>query len=35
VDPGRKHDYIVHRYVEEALKNMVNLEVVETRVLTE
>jgi hypothetical protein len=31
---GRKHDYIVHRYVEEAFKNMNNLEIVETHVLT-
>ena len=33
-DPGRKHKYIVVRYVEEAFKNMHNLEIVETRVLT-
>lgn len=33
-DPGRKHVYIVHRYVEEALKNMDNLEIVESYVLT-
>ena len=33
-DPGRKHEYIVHRYVEEALKNMDNLEVVEVHFLT-
>jgi hypothetical protein len=33
-NPGRKHEYIVHRYVEEALKNMVNLEVIETHFLT-
>lgn len=34
VGPGRKHEYIVYRYLEEALKNMKNLEIVETRVLT-
>lgn len=28
-DPGRKHVYIVHRYVEEAFKNLKNLEIVE------
>ncbi|TVY20935.1 hypothetical protein LARI1_G001395 [Lachnellula arida] len=33
-DPGKKHKYIVERYVEEAFKNMVNLEIVETRVVT-
>ncbi|KAK9778944.1 putative F-box domain-containing protein [Seiridium cardinale] len=33
-DPGKKHKYIVLRYVEEALKNMENLEIVETRILT-
>jgi len=33
-EPGRKHQYIVHRYVEEALKNMENLEIVETYFLT-
>jgi hypothetical protein len=33
-DPGKKHKYIVERYVEEALKNLDNLEVVETRLLT-
>lgn len=33
-DPGRKHRYIVDRYIEEAFKNMDNLEIVETRVLT-
>ncbi|RDI77850.1 hypothetical protein Vi05172_g12170 [Venturia inaequalis] len=32
--PGRKHEYIVHRYVEEALKNMVNLEMLDLSVLT-
>lgn len=32
-DPGRKHRYIVDRYVEEALKNMQNLEIVETRIV--
>jgi hypothetical protein len=34
-DPGRKHEYIVHRYIEEALKNMDNLEIVEMSFLTE
>ncbi|KAK8855118.1 hypothetical protein PGQ11_011030 [Apiospora arundinis] len=34
VDPGRKHRYIVDRYVEEAFKNLDNLAIVETRVLT-
>jgi hypothetical protein len=34
VDPGKKHRYIVDRYIEEAFKNMDNLEIVETRVLT-
>jgi hypothetical protein len=29
-DPGKKHKYIVDRYIEEALKNMDNLEIVET-----
>jgi hypothetical protein len=33
-DPGRKHEYIVHRYVEEAFKNMNNLEIVEAYFLT-
>lgn len=33
-DPGKKHRYIVDRYVEEAFKNMNNLEIVETRILT-
>jgi hypothetical protein len=33
-DPGRKHEYIVYRYVEEALKNIVNLEIVEAYFLT-
>ncbi|KAF2674304.1 hypothetical protein BT63DRAFT_435437 [Microthyrium microscopicum] len=33
-DPGRKHQYICHRYVEEALKTMNNLEIVETHFLT-
>lgn len=35
VDPGRKHKYIVEGYIEEAFNNMENLEIVETRVLTE
>ncbi|CAJ0551309.1 Ff.00g112390.m01.CDS01 [Fusarium sp. VM40] len=34
-DPGRKHRYIVHRYMEEAMKNMKNLEIVETLLVTE
>ncbi|KAF4449107.1 hypothetical protein FALBO_16710 [Fusarium albosuccineum] len=34
VEPGRKHKPLVHRYVEEAFKNMDNLEIVKTRVLT-
>lgn len=33
-DPGRKHEYIVHRYVEEALKNMGNLEILDLSFLT-
>ena len=33
-NPGRKHEYIVHRYVEEAFKNMENLEIVEAYFLT-
>ncbi|KAH8674227.1 hypothetical protein BX600DRAFT_227293 [Xylariales sp. PMI_506] len=33
-EPGKKHKYIVDRYVEEAVQNMSNLEAVETRVLT-
>jgi exosome complex RNA-binding protein Csl4 len=31
VDPGQKHRYIVVRYIEEAIKNMNNLEIIETR----
>jgi hypothetical protein len=34
-DPGRKHEYIVHRYVEESFKNMNNLEIVDAYFLTE
>jgi hypothetical protein len=34
-DPGRKHEYIVHRYLEETLKNVSNLEIVELTFLTE
>ncbi|EGU80182.1 hypothetical protein FOXB_09311 [Fusarium oxysporum f. sp. conglutinans Fo5176] len=34
-DPGKNHKFIVHRYVEEALKNMTNLEVIETSSITE
>ncbi|KAF1817037.1 hypothetical protein P152DRAFT_387111 [Eremomyces bilateralis CBS 781.70] len=33
-DPGRKHQYIVHRYVEEVFKNVNNLEIVEVYFLT-
>ena len=33
-DPGRKHKYIVERYVEEALNNFVNLEILEIYLLT-
>lgn len=34
-DPGKKHKYIVDRYYEEALKNMKNLDIVETSVVNE
>jgi hypothetical protein len=34
VDPGKKHKPIVERYIEEAFKNMENLEVVDTQVYT-
>ncbi|KAF5664461.1 hypothetical protein FHETE_7052 [Fusarium heterosporum] len=34
-DPGKNHREIVHRYVDEAMKNMHNLEIVETIRLTE
>lgn len=34
-NPGRKHNYIVYRYVEEALKNLHNLEIVEAYFITE
>ncbi|KAM0354393.1 hypothetical protein ACHAPU_001437 [Fusarium lateritium] len=34
-DPGKNHRHIVHRYVDEAMKNMPNLEVVETMLMTE
>jgi hypothetical protein len=33
--PGNKHKYICLRYIEEMLKNIKNLELVDTRVLTE
>ncbi|KAH8655836.1 hypothetical protein BX600DRAFT_470396 [Xylariales sp. PMI_506] len=33
-DPGKKHKYIVDRYVEEAIKNMNNLQILETWVFT-
>jgi hypothetical protein len=34
-DPGKNHKFIVNRYVEEALKNMTSLEIVETSSITE
>lgn len=34
-DPGRKHEYIIGRYLEETFQNLSNLEIVETYVLTE
>ena len=34
MDPGKKHKYIVERYVDEVFKNMPNLEIVETHELT-
>ncbi|KAF5002480.1 hypothetical protein FGRMN_305 [Fusarium graminum] len=34
-DPGKNHREIVHRYVDEVMKNMHNLEIVETIRLTE
>ncbi|KAF5023103.1 hypothetical protein F66182_4860 [Fusarium sp. NRRL 66182] len=34
-DPGQSHRQIIDRYVEETLKTLTNLEVVETRVLNE
>src|ERR1700759_4042424 len=33
--PGSKHEYIAHRYVEEAFKTMANLKVVEAHFMTE
>jgi len=33
-DPGKKHKYIVERYLEEVFKNLDKLEIVETHVLT-
>lgn len=33
-DPGKKHKYIVDRYYEEAIKNLTNLEIVETGVVS-
>lgn len=33
-DPGKRHKYIVERYYEEALKNMTNIEILETHVVT-
>ncbi|KAJ4003968.1 hypothetical protein NW766_011823 [Fusarium irregulare] len=35
VKAGRKHDYIVHRYIEEAMKNMKNVQVFEALCLTD
>ena len=35
VQAGKKHDYIVHRYIEEAMKNMKNVQVLEALCLTE
>lgn len=35
VQAGKKHDYIVHRYIEEAMKNMKNVQVFEALCLTE
>lgn len=34
-DPGKKHAYIVERYIEEALKNFANAERVQTWTITE
>jgi len=34
VDPGKKHKYIVERYLEELFKNLDNVEIVELRELT-
>ncbi|VUC29546.1 unnamed protein product [Clonostachys rosea] len=33
-DPGVKHEHIVHAYLEEAFKNMRNLQIVETLLMT-
>lgn len=33
-NPGKKHDKIAHRYIEEFLKNVTNVRVVETNMLT-
>lgn len=35
IQPGRKHEDIVHRYVEEALKNMNNVQAFEALHVTE
>ncbi|EKJ69684.1 hypothetical protein FPSE_10098 [Fusarium pseudograminearum CS3096] len=35
VQAGRNHDYIVHRYIEEALKNTANVEILESFFVTE
>ncbi|KAJ4327625.1 hypothetical protein N0V84_001874 [Fusarium piperis] len=33
-DPGKKHEYITSRYLEEVLQNLNNLEIIETSALT-
>jgi hypothetical protein len=33
-DPGKRHVRIVEKYIEEALKNMNCLEIIDTRILT-
>jgi hypothetical protein len=35
IDPGKKHRPIVVRYLEEVLKNLTNLEVLDTTELNE
>lgn len=35
VQAGRNHDYIVHRYIEETLKNTDNVEILESCFVTE
>lgn len=34
VMPGKKHQYICDRYIEEVFKNLKNLEVIDTEILT-